>query len=492
MIDSYFKTGLIRRALGTAVLLFALPAQAFEQEPPPAVRPPALIEPAAGAESGPREQAMFRNAARGSYAEAAADAQALVAALSAKPLTPTQQLADALNNLGALQYRNDDFAGAITSYQKAVDLLSDSGSFRNPLLATPLFGLGVSLTAAGEHAAAVDTLRRAIFITRADRGLQSTDQLQHDNALMQSLLVTGKLEEALERQKVRLTIMEQALGKTPELIPAIDEASHWYRVLQQYEDAAQTLEKKVEILEAEHGEKSIAVVDAYRELAQAYDRSLGPELDKLRLLMRRDDSAFAFSSNRGFSAIPNRRLQEELDQPTPREQKMLDYERYALSHLKKALRIQEDHPDTPPAEMALTETLIGDHYQATGSTRNARRYYKRAYKRLQKAGDTATIDKLYGAPTPLYRRPMRQPNSNNPAVLIAYSGAAQLKMTVTKTGKARDVELVSVSPDDAKRLEDKIVRNARKTIFRPQFSPRGPVDAENVTLNFPLLPAPKR
>lgn len=489
MTDFLNKTYLV------AGLFLALcsPLLGFEQEPPPEVRPPALIEPAAGGPAAAQQQEMLRLAARGQDAEAAVIARRVLETIQNAPAATPQQLADAWSNLGALQYRNGEFGAAVASYGAAVDALGSAGNYRDPRLATPLFGLGVSQTAAGDHAAAIDTLQRAIFIARADQGLQDPAQLAHDNALMQSLLISGRVEEALDRQSVRTKIMTQALGKTPELIPTIDEAAKWYRVLQHYDLEAEAIEEKVEILENEHGEDDIAVVDAYRQLAQAYNRFIGTDVDKLRLLLRRDNTTLTVNRG-GFFLSPSqaRRLEDELDQPTPREQRILDAERAAYSNLKKALRIQEKHPDTPAAELATTETLLGDHYQATGKYRSARRYYKEAYSRLLSAGDQATIDHLFGAPKPLYRKPMRQPRSDDPALLAAYSGAAQLTMRVTRQGKARDVELVSVEPTSARRLSGEIERNARKTVFRPRMTERGPVDTDKVTLRYPLVPKPSR
>ena len=457
-------------------------------ESPPAIRELALVPvPIATQEEGDikkRQAALERLFAAADYRKATLVATKIVNALTRAFGDRDLRLAPALINLATCQYHGDDLSNAIANFQQAVRLSETSGNFRDPRLIAPLAGLGVSFYKAGSYPEAIEALERSAFIARADAGLQNLKQLENDNVLMRSYIASGRVEDASDRQKVHLQIVEQALESGPELESARLQAVKWYRLMGDYDEEAKIHEKRSRELRKDSGSKDPGLIPIYQDLALAYRRVIEEDLSRLKAIKNRGNSDFA--AFRGYSSAG---VNPNSDFMLPMDQILLDTERDAYNLLRRTLRMQKRDKSTKPEDQAKTWILMGDHQTVVESGRRGRRSYERAYKLLKKHNREDLIALYFGLPVALYKSPIRAPQTNDPTVLAAFTGEAEIEMDINSIGNTYNVSIKSLKPNSAKFLENRILYSARKMVFRPRFDDSGALITKKFTYTYQLLPA---
>lgn len=428
-----------------------------------------------------RQSALEQAFARGSLDEALTPARALVEALSGDRRLGTT----ARYNLAVVQLHRGDRMAAIDNLQQVVETLRASGNFRDPRLAPPLAALGAAYYLSEDYPGAIEHIEQANFITRADKGLESLEQTYQDELLLTSLVKIGRLEDAADRLEASLTIHRQALSGGPELERALAGAARWYRLLELSDREGRLHEERLEILAAELGSEHPDLVPVHYDLAGSYSRRMHSDLEKLRDIkeaernvsysfVRTDQVRRAISNDFG-GGLDNRSL--------------LDAEWKAVRSLKLALRIQESQAEPDSQAIADTYVRLGDHYQLIGSHRKARRYYQRAYDLLKESHADQRLAELFGAPIPIYQRPMKVPATNDPNLLSAYNGEVELLLDINSRGEPRNIELLEVRPEQAKQLGERALRYSRDTLFRPLLTDNGIETAEKVRYIYRFRPS---
>ncbi len=427
------------------------------------------------------QQQLEQLAAAGRYADAITPALFLSEALAADPaLGPL-----ALENLALVRLRSGDLSGGIDGLQQVLSRLKQSGNFRDPRLARPLMALGVAYYHAGDLAQAINHLEQGIFVTRTDKGLEAIEQTVYDDILLDSLIKSGRLEDALNRLDVSLTIQRQALANGPELEQALARAARWYRNLNAAFQESLLHEERLELVAARAGEDSPELVPVYYDLASSYSRRLHGDLDKLRDMKSAERNvSYSFVRSDQIRRAMNYEYGNKQD-----DRALLDAEWKAVRALKLALRILEDQSEPDVNAIAETYVRLGDHYQLIGDSRKARRYYQRAYDMFSENGATEYLAQTFGAPVPIYHKPLKLPPTTDPDVISAYQGQAELVMDVNSRGQPRNIELLEVRPEQAAVLEDKALRYSRDTIFRPRITDKGTVGTEKMRYIYHFQPA---
>lgn len=385
-------------------------------------------------------------------------------------------------NLAVLAHRENRYQEALTQYRELIDSIEASGHFRHPSMAAPLFGMGAVLQALNEHALAVDTIQRAIFITRTDKGLNSLEQTQYDNNLMQSLLALGDVEGARSRQEVRLELVQRSLPEGPELLAEMAEVAAWYRVMGDYRREADLQQKRLQVLESLYGEDHIELVPACHDLAQAYQRMLRDDIDQLRSSMR-------LRSNTSFSAVRTRQYEQRLStgfDDDYQKRDLMNTERQAVIALRTALRIQKDENASPEAR-AKTLVLLGDHYLALGKTRTARRYYDDAWVLLDEHEANEAQQQFFAQPVPVFEKTLPSTLRDDLGPGLLAKGQITLKLEVSASGKAREVEVTDMEPAEIAKFERRLLRYARQTVFRPRWSDDGAVETPDHQYTYRFL-----
>jgi tetratricopeptide (TPR) repeat protein len=125
------------------------------------------------------------------------------------------------------------------------------------------------------------------------------------------------------------------------------------------------------------------------------------------------------------------------------------------------------NPENSPLDQARARVELGDWFLVFGRSRLARRHYEDAFLTLSRSEEYANLaDSYLGRPKLLY---FMAPEAEPPSESQSASGDVQfdVKMTVTRSGDARDVEIVNppegLSEEDLEAIE----RQVRKMTFRP-------------------------
>ena len=426
------------------------------------------------------QQQVDRSVASGQYREALDSARQLAQALATDPVSGLA----ALENLGLIEIQAGELDTGIGSLEAVLEKLLGSGNFRDPRLAKPLYAIGIAYYQLQDYLKAIDYIEQANFVTRTDKGLESLEQTRHDDVLLDSLIRVGRLEEAMDRLEVSTNIQRQAIGGGPELEQALYRAARWYSLLEASHHESRLHEERLEVLAQVVGADSPQLVPVYYDLANSYSRRLHDDLERLRDIK-------AAERNVSYSFVRTDQVRRAIayDQGARSDDRMLmDAEWKAVRSLKIAQRILEDQPEPDQRAIAGSYVRLGDHYQLIGNERKARRYYQRAYDLLNENGATDYLAQTFGTPVPIYHKPLKLPATNDPTLISAYQGEAELLLDVNSRGQPRNIEVVELRPQQAAILEDKALRYSRDTIFRPRLTEEGTVSTEKMRYIYQFRP----
>ena len=425
---------------------------------------PGLVERDSAADPETPEQAKLeREFADGRFEQARATAEGILTRLGARFGQNNQAIIPALVNLATVLQRHGDLDGAIQNYERAVRVVESRANRRNLLLARPLYGLGLALLEARRYSDAVTVLQRAVFVRRTNLGLHSLEQLEYYDAWMESLIAVGRYEDAGARQLARLAIVELATGAgSPELLFSMEDACRWMALLGRYREERALHQRRLSIIVEEGGEADPRQIPVLRDLARTYAAALEPNI-------------------RGVAS------------------------------LRKAINLQEEQPDTTPAERAELLAALGDYYLMFPhleerlrnrlrdrlkwglitdiqpfdiETRDSRAYtyYARARELLAEDPDVEAIDKMFGRPQLLFAPTPSTGNAPPESLAVV---EATVRLTVTSRGKTRNAEILDLRPQNApKRVRTAVLRSMRNARFRPQISTTRPVATQDVQYRF--------
>lgn len=385
-------------------------------------------------------------------------------------------------NLGLIHYRQQQWPDAIASWEKAVTLAEASGNFRDPRLAAPLFALGTVQAQLENHSQALELLQRAAFISRSHFGLQSLEQLAHDKVLIDTLLAAGQIGEAYKRLEAQLSIYEQR--QQP-----LELDSHRRQVAEQLQsigllrNALNLHEERLRDRNKEAGPEELASI--HQDIAIAQRALYDPKQEeRAGINSTGPNPPRVYYNNNGNIVV----LRERKD-PFEQLNSLNAPSNQGSYHLKQAQK-QQRKADSNATEQAETLVLLGDHYQATGKARLAKRQYQKAEDLLLEAGQDSLISHYFNAPVLVWQPVLKAGATAKADERIGFQGQAKLIATISEKGGPKNVELLSIYPSDAEYLRKRIVRLAKKAEFRPrreQGEPQATKDFEFI-VHFQYLP----
>lgn len=212
------------------------------------------------------------------------NAEAVAAGLDVVVLTRqlhgegSPELASPLTNLATSQLRNGDLRDAESSYQAAIDILVKHEGFLSMRLVNPLLGLGEAFVRDEQFALATETYERALHINHVNEGLYNPDQGTIRDGLTEGYLGLQDLEMANLHQDAQVFAKQRRLGANdPALVEAYTKLGRWYDRSRQPELARLAYQNAARLTESIEGEESPALVDLLLETARTYrDQALLP------------------------------------------------------------------------------------------------------------------------------------------------------------------------------------------------------------------------
>ncbi len=400
----------------------------------------------------------------GQFQEALPVAERLVAATEEQYGDKDRALTNPLANVGTTQLRLGNFTAAEAAYKRAISILDAVATTADRGRLRPLQGLGLTYSRSDQPAPAVETLKRAVDLSRNLDGLYNLEQLDFVHALIEMYVTENRLDDAEREHQYAFRIAETAYGKgDPRILPAYDYLARWYEYVGRYSTARVEHMRALRLAEATTGRGSVPTIEPLRGVARAYrlEYLYGPEITQESTA----DDPLLFSTNPGAGQTATRL--------NPEGERALQL---ALNAARKA---------NPPTPGLLGATLVdlGDWQLTAGDGTHAREAYRSAWKALEATGDT----KLVEAPRQLRYKPPITSIARFAGGNIADYDEFNAQATFTVRADGRVGEVVISSSAAPKGHLDGLESAVRKALYAPRLENGEPVETTGVTLTERLL-----
>lgn len=389
----------------------------------------------------------------GRYDDALAPAEAYLRLVQARE-SSSYELAAAMTNIGAVQWRRGRLEAAETHFLGALHALESTEGMASRRLIEPLLFLGRVHADQGRHEDAVRDLDRAVAISRRADGLFNVEQLGMLESLVASYQELGD-RDAVERvRRYALQVSEQKRGPgDARTLAARARLADWLERTDQYPLAREQYRTIVASAGAEGGgDLSPELIRGLLGVARTY-----------RLQFVHDPESLE-GSGREVDPVTGR---PALTMMTATVVSASKPDREGELAARRALAAVDSVPD-PPADL-LIDTLIelGDWYMTSRRPEVAMPFYARAWDLLRNRPDDARLV-LLRVPQPLlYRAPAAARRSKERWEGVLEPRPIEFSMTIGPTGVAADITLVSgdAPPGQVGQLR----RALEQAVFRPAF-----------------------
>lgn len=378
------------------------------------------------------------------------------------------QLVNPLVNLATTQLRLKDYAGAETTYKRAVKLVeTHQGGYSHEII-QPLLGLGMTYSASGDYAASASTLKRAVDVSRKIDGLFNPAQLELLDPLIASYTALNSYDDAQREQQYALRLAESTYGKDdPRIVPALERTAGWLESQGRFMTARQIHARALDIERKSGGTNNIGMTGPLRGIARTYrlEFLVGPE--RVDSSASTEDTLPPIGGVAGPTAMPSNATGVSASATLNPD---------GETALETALKIFDANPGKAPGERAQTMVELGDWRLIAGNTRDALTAYREAWKALKEPGTSGTA--VLEAPYPLtYRAPsIARPPQSDPDTYTQHY--AEIEFTVTAEGRVKDAVL---GANDVSDSSGKLVLGAvKRARYRPRFVNGEPVASAGV------------
>lgn len=116
----------------------------------------------------------------------------------------------------------------VAAYQSNLASFNDVDTPYSPELIEQLLGLSAAQQQLGDHTDALATLERAEFLSRVNNGLYSPEQFAVVELMVENLIDSGDMQQAMEKQQYLLYLQQQYYGNdSKELAPGLERLGDW-------------------------------------------------------------------------------------------------------------------------------------------------------------------------------------------------------------------------------------------------------------------------
>lgn len=356
----------------------------------------------------------------------------------------------------------------IQSYQQVIAALERNEGAYSPNIAEHLLGLGGALQQAGQHAEAIAVFKRGVHLSRINSGLYGADQIPLLQSEIRSHVALGEFAAADERQVYLYRVQLKTLSSGPQRANALMQQASWQK-------------QAYELRLGEHGfNRLMNMWDLYRLalndiLAREGEHSaklLPPLYGMLRAQYLISD--YQDENSSGFGAEYN--FAERQDQGRFNAYRTQSYKK-GLAVIQAIHDIEVNNPGAGPQVRAQSHIRMGDWMLWHAKDNDAMAAYQHAVTELAALDDAQVQTQLLlGTPTAL---PALEGVDTLPPLVEPSSGNALLEFNVTETGRLVDLDRIDVNEDNEGKV-NRLMRQLRKTQFRPRFEGGAPVATDNV------------
>jgi tetratricopeptide (TPR) repeat protein len=393
------------------------------------------------------------------YAEALPLAQRVVE-LSETDSDRDYELPIAYNNLGATQFKLNDFAAAEASYRKSLEMLESTQGISSRRLVTPLAGLGSAHAALDQHAIAAEYFDRALAVSRRAEGLFNLEQLPLIEQAASSRFAIGDFSGVEHERQYALRVLEQNYGyNDARTLPAALKLAQFYESLHEFQAARGLYLRVRDVAMQESGGYNVAAVRAMISICRTHrlQYTLDPESLGDDMPVRDPITGQFVDKMYRTQRIP-----------------VSQADRAGLKSAEQAVEILRAAVDPPKDLLAEALTELADWYQVTSRSVLALPLYAEA-STLYAAGEFTGVGNPFVAPRMIYyRAPSSSQRSSASVTNKVVIRATVFNFVVTESGGTENIEVVSTD------MADSQLSQARRALSRAIYSPRF-VDGKPVT-----------
>jgi hypothetical protein len=368
----------------------------------------------------------------------------------------------------------------IKAYQASIGEQEALYGAYHPLVGEQLLGLGLLQQNNALYSQAVETLTRALHITRVNEGLETLNQLPIIENLITSNTELGNWEALDQNFSYFYWLNKRAYGvNDPRLLPVINRVAAWN--IDAYSKgistqpfghllmAEQMYENGVSIIENKFGEYDSRLIDYFYGIALAnYEQAIHANSV--------EDFEEILHSSRNSNSGAERLIQEQNARTAMIGLAYRDGKRA----MERILNIFQNNSSLPSDAHAMAHLHMGDWFLMFNKNSTARDAYNQAYALMDKV-DLESRDRIFNRPRSLPALKFLLEKDRDEKDVDQYVIAS---FDVTEAGKTRNVEILEVYPPDDVSLERRAKKTLRSARFRPRYEDGQAVESTGVSIRY--------
>jgi tetratricopeptide (TPR) repeat protein len=359
----------------------------------------------------------------------------------------------------------------ILAYNRAIKEAESREGAYGGSLSESMLGLAQTLQSQGRHDEAIKMFKRGVHLTRINEGLYCSQQIPMLQGEIASHKAMKSYTQADERQNYLYRVQIKSIGSSEALVTAFMDQAKW-----QY-DAYQLR------LEQQDYERLINMWELYRvAFNDVIDREGTKSPNLLPPLYGMLQAQYLISGYQIQPSTPVFTDDGNIDEGLLRFRAYIakSYQQgniiiAAIADLEK----ENDAPDS--AAIAQTLVMLGDWRLWNGKGDAAWEAYRNAATELAREDDAQEkVQQLFGTPVAL---PAIAGINPLPPAVAPTEATVTLAFGVSAYGKVRDIERLDDNENDDSQAS-RLMRQLRKTIFRPRIEAGQPVETEKLVKAF--------
>lgn len=338
----------------------------------------------------------------------------------------------------------------VGQYMDTIEELQKSHGIFHDRIGEELIGLGLAYRNLGQYRQAIDAFNRSLHINRINQGLHNPNQLPLLELLIETNSAVSDWEALDQNYHYFRWVNRRNYGENdPHLLPVIDRLGRWH--LNEYQLESDPIRFK-HLLYADN-----LFLDAV-EIIQA---SSGPNDPRLINVL------YGIALTTHYMA----------SHAVPRD----SYFKRGEKTFLQITDIYANNPQLPADAPGIALTHLGDWYLLFNKLKSAKETYEIAYAKLTESSmQQDDIDRFFSQPRrlPALKFPTedQQDDSNSSYVIAMFD--------ITKSGRAKNIEIIESSPANDTSLHRHAKRTIRATHFRPKIEDGQPVKTPDVNMTF--------
>jgi len=407
-----------------------------------------------------------------------------------------------------------DISFNIEQYEEQLATIEgDAGPFATDLYET-LLDLGNQYQQLNHHESAIEIFERAEYVSRINHGLFHPEQVASIEGLIESYMAIGDLKNANAKQRYLIYLSEQYFGENnlndiPSIISLAEQnMTNYERVLNM------PVQPSISFSSSGSSRQPTPRQIAFGSLYQAqqnYVRAISTLMENrqffdptlIELEHRYIETLFLQAYRAAIIKEPDYYMSEKSYRTGTRVRS--NNRRNSVSYLRgvyafeRMLIYVRNNPMADP--LALTDILMnyGDWNLLFGHTRSAAEKYAEANQEaINRKVPELEIEKIFRPAMPVHLPLVAaKPNSREKFGIavdesLDYDGYVDISFTVSRFGRAGDIEILGKSGNVTKKIEQRLKKYLRNSPFRPRLQKDGSINEESLTLRYHFAYADKQ